>query len=291
MRLRVVGLVLAVAVVAAGCGYHTFSPPGPAPLRYRDEVFTAVTKTADVSYGSAVNQSGVTVDLKLDVYRPTGDTVTQRPAIVWIHGGGFSGGNRLSPEIVDQATVFAKKGYVTVSIAYRLVAGGCSAVTGGSGCLQAIIDAQHDAQAAVRFLRRYAATYGVDPNRIAIGGTSAGAITALNVGANSEDPGTSGNPGFSSAVKAVSSLSGAKLGGAPQSATDAHSLMFHGSSDFVVPYQWALNTQTDATAAGLVSYVTTYQGEGHVPYAHRNEIISQTTNFFYWCLDLRNAAT
>ena len=52
----------------------------------------------------------------------------------------------------------------------------------------------------MRFLRKNATTYKIDPDRIAIGGSSAGAITALQVGANSEDPGTSGNPGFSSAV-------------------------------------------------------------------------------------------
>ena len=59
-------------------------------------------------------------------------------------------------------------------------------------------------------------TYRIDTGRIAIGGTSAGAITALNVGANADDPGTSGSPGFSSAVSAAVSLSGAKLLGPPQ---------------------------------------------------------------------------
>ena len=217
MRLRVTVLLVTLAVVAAGCGFHTITPPGPSPLRYRDEVFTDVTVTNGVSYGSAVDQQGVTQDLKLDVYQPTGDTNTKRPAIVWVHGGGFSGGNRTSGEIVAQATNMAKKGYVNVSITYRLYPGGCSAAGGVSaGCIQAIFDAQHDAQAAVRFLRKNATTYGVDTERIAIGGTSAGAITALNVGANAEDPGTSGNPGFSSAVKGAVSLSGAKLLGNPQ---------------------------------------------------------------------------
>ena len=42
-----------------------------------------------------------------------GDTITQRPAIVWVHGGGFKNGDKSSPEIVEQANVFAKKGYVS----------------------------------------------------------------------------------------------------------------------------------------------------------------------------------
>ncbi len=81
-----------------------------------------------------------------------------------MHGGGFSSGDKTSGELVDEATSFSKEGYVNVSINYRLYGPGCSATAGGTGgCLTAIIDAQHDAQAAVRFLRKNAATYRVDP--------------------------------------------------------------------------------------------------------------------------------
>jgi acetyl esterase/lipase len=215
--------------------------------------------------------------------------VTRRPAIVWVHGGGFSGGTRTSPEIVDEATTFAKKGYVNVSISYRLSPDGCSASGPTANCVQAIIDAQHDAQAAVRFLRANAATYGVDVDRIAIGGTSAGAITALNVGYNAGDPGNSGNPGYSSAVKGAVSLSGAKIFGT-YGAGDAASLLFHGTADGLVPYQWAVNTVNDAHAAGLTAFLTTWEGAGHVPYTqHRTEILDQTRNFLYAALDLAHA--
>ena len=110
--------------------------------------------------------------------------------------------------------------------------------------------------------------YRIDPARIAIAGTSAGAITALHVGANADDPGDSGNPGYSSAVGAAVSLSGAKLLGS-ESEGDAPLLMFHGTVDDQVPYDWAVNTLDEAQAAGLVSYLTTYQGEGHVPFNAR----------------------
>jgi carboxylesterase type B len=292
MRIRLLAAVATVAVVATGCGLHTITPPGAAPLRYRDAVFTTVNTTSDVSYGSSVDQNGTTVDLKLDIYEPDGDTNTKRPAIVWVHGGGFSGGDKTSGEIVFEATEMAKKGYFNVSINYRLYGPGCSAGGGNFvGCVQAIHDAQHDAQAAVRFLRKNAATYKIDTDRIAMGGTSAGAITALNVGANSDDPGASGNPGFSSAIKGAVSLSGAKIIGDPQSAGDAASLQFHGTNDPLVPYQWAVNTLNEAQAAGLVSYLTTYQGEGHVPFNHYEQIMAQTTNFLYWVLDLQHAST
>jgi len=143
----------------------------------------------------------------------------------------------------------------------------------------------------VRFLRKNATTYKVDPDRIAVAGTSAGAITALDVGANSEDPGTSGNAGFSSKVGAAVALSGAKLVGNPQTTGDAPSLLFHGTADPLVPYQWAVNTNNEAIAAGLVSYLTTYPGEGHVPFNHYEQILLETSNFLYWTLDLTHAST
>jgi carboxylesterase type B len=292
MRRRVVVLfVVLISFIAVGCDIQTVRPGGSDPLRYRDEIFPTVTKTSNVVYGSAVNESGATQSLALDVYRPAGDTVTSRPAIVWVHGGGFSGGSRNSAEIVDQANTFARKGYVTVSITYRLSSTGCSAGAPTIACVTAIINAKHDAQAAVRFLRANAATYGVDANRIAIGGSSAGAITALNVGYDSSDVGSSGNPGFSSQVDAAVSLSGARILGT-YSSEDAASLLFHGTSDFVVPYQWAVNTVDGAKAAGLQSYLTTWTGAGHVPYlANRTQIIDETTNFLYWTMDLYHAAT
>jgi acetyl esterase/lipase len=271
----------------AGCDLHLLRPEGPAPLRYRDEVFANVTRTNDLIYGSAVDQTGTTVTLRLDMYRPTGDIVDARPAIVWIHGGGFSQGSRTSPEIVEQANLFARKGYVVVSISYRLYGPGCFPVT--QGCLDAIIDAKEDAQAAVRFLRANADTYDVDPTRLATAGTSAGAITALNVGYGPDQPGNSGNPGFDSSVRGAVSLSGGALLTNPNPG-EAKALMFHGTADNIVPYQWAVNTLNNAKAQGLDAFLTSWEGEGHVPYgAHRAQIQEQTTNFLYWTLDVANA--
>ncbi len=290
MRRRPLVLFVAalVAVVAAGC----LAPPtGPAPLRYRDQVFTAVTTTAAVTYATATSrQTGLPVTLQADIYQPTGDTVTSRPAVIWIHGGGFSGGNRTSPEIVDEATTFAKKGFVNVSISYRLSPTGCSAAAATVECVNAIIDAQTDAQSAVRWLRANAATYGVDPTRIAIGGTSAGAITALNVGFNGDNPRPGPLPEVSSRVKAAVSLSGSAVLGGINSG-DAPSLLFHGTSDGVVPYSWANDTVNNAHAAGLLSYLISWTGDGHVPYAqHRTQILDLTTNFLYSTMGLATAS-
>ena len=111
------------------CALPFITPPGDAPLRYRDPVLASVSKTSDVVYGSAINAENQTVTLTLDIYEPTGDTVTARPAIVWVHGGSFTGGDKTSPELVDEANTFSRKGYFNVSINYRLEPGGC---TGGT---------------------------------------------------------------------------------------------------------------------------------------------------------------
>jgi acetyl esterase/lipase len=279
---RVALVVLALlSLGTAGCS-RFIVPSGDPPLRYRDNVFSDVAVTSGIIYGSAVNGSGEEVALLLDIYEPTGDSVASRPAIVWVHGGSFCCGSRTSPEIVDEANVFARKGYFNVSIDYRLEPGGCSAATPTDECVRAIVHARADAQTAVRWLRDNAATYGIDTDRIAIAGTSAGAITALNVGYASFNPTT--------AVRAAVSLSGAKvLGGADEA--DAAALLFHGSADGVVPYQWAVDTVDEARAAGLGAELATWDGGGHAPYTqHRAQILDQTTNFLYWNLDLAHAA-
>jgi acetyl esterase/lipase len=274
-------VVVLVALATAGCVQFKV-PPGDAPLRYRDPVFSDVDKVENLTYGSAVDQTGATVTLQLDMYTPRGDTVTSRPAIVWVHGGSFCCGDKSSPEIRDEANTFARLGYVNVSINYRLAAGGCSAGGPTSSCVTAILQARQDAQTAVAWLRTNAATYRVDPTRIAIGGSSAGAITAMDVSYNNSNP--------ASAVRAGVSLSGAKVLG-NYDAGDAPTLLMHGTNDPLVPYQWAVNTRDGATAAGLVSVLTTWQGGGHVPYGeHRQEILDQTRNFLWWEMDLEHAA-
>ena len=84
-----------------------------------------------------------------------------------------------------------------------------------------------------------------------------------------------------STVKAAVSLSGAALGTGPVHG-DPPTMDFRGTADPLVPYQWATNTVDAAHAAGDLSYLITWDGEGHVPYvAHRDQILTDTVNFFY----------
>ena len=286
-------VAVALATLLSGCFATSVNPPaGAAPLRYRDPVFSSYALTSDLPYGSAPDLNNNPVTLGLDLYQPTGDSATQRPALVFVHGGGFSGGDKTFVPSSELAPYFAKRGYVVVSINYRLLApGGCS---GGGGvttqCYSAAISAIHDAQAAVRWLRANASTYGVDTNRIGIGGDSAGAITATGVAVLASQPGTSGNPGPPSNVQAFMSLSGGTPGGLLVDKFSAPGILFSGTADGIVPYQWSFDTANALENAGVNAVLETFQGAGHVPWQFSSTIESQTSNFFYKYLDLAHAA-
>ena len=286
-------LVAALLALSLLAGCTVPRPPGAAPLRYRDQVFSNVSVTRNIQYGSAPDSNGNPVVLRLDLYQPTGDTQTKRPAVVWVHGGSFCCGDKTSPEIVDEANTFAKLGYVAVSINYRLLApaGSCSGGTAGSStCVNAALEAKHDAQAAVRWLRSKASTYRIDAGRIGIGGSSAGAITATLVGTFSEDVGSSGNPGYPSTVGGFQSLSGGLPGGVFAGAGDAPGLLFHGTADGVVPYKWSVDTAAALLNAGVAAFLEPFEGAGHVPYSqNRDQILSQSDYFFYAVLNLAHA--
>ena len=157
--------------------------------RYEEPVFTDVDITKDIEYGSAPGADGAPQPLKLDLYQPNGDTETDRPLAIFVHGGGFSAGDKTFGVSSELAPMFAKLGYVSASINYRLLAPrGCTGSGGGNACQAAAVEGIHDGQAAVRFLRDHASDYGIDPDRIGIGGESAGAIVSVGAGVWSESP-------------------------------------------------------------------------------------------------------
>jgi acetyl esterase/lipase len=105
-------------------------------------------------------------DLVLDLYRPAG--TARLPVIVFLHGGGWSGGTRTTGP--DFRRFFAKDGFAMVSIEYRLT----TEVTFPSNV--------EDVKTAVRWIRANADAQRLDPNRICLWGTSAGGNLAAVAG-------------------------------------------------------------------------------------------------------------
>jgi pectinesterase len=97
-----------------------------------------------------------------------------RPAIVFVHGGGWRAGLRAN--FAPMAIRMAERGYVTATISYRLAP---------EAPYPAAI---HDVKAAVRWVRAHAADYGVDPDRIAVAGGSAGGQIAELTGVTNGEP-------------------------------------------------------------------------------------------------------
>jgi acetyl esterase/lipase len=288
-KLTVIGIVVLAAALLSSCTIPR--PPGDGLLRYRDTVFTDVSKATDLQYGTAPDRDGKAVALKLDLYQPAGDAVSRRPVVIWVHGGGFSTGDK--SDGADWATAFARRGYVAVSLGYRLLA---RVVCGGTDpvpdeCFTAAYGAQHDAQAAVRWLRGHAAFLRIDPDRIAMAGHSAGAVTSLLVASRPEDPGTSGNPGPPSGIRAAISVAGGLPFNDYITPGDAPAMFFHGTSDPTVPFSWAAANVAAMYEQGVVAAIKTFDGEGHGLFTqHRDLIHEQSDYFLYFMMDLAHAA-
>jgi acetyl esterase/lipase len=127
----------------------------------------AIKPETDIAYGEVDGET-----LLLDVYRPSTQGNT-RPAVIIIHGGGWSEGFGRD-YVAPFAEHLAAAGYVAFNIDYRLMNG-----ERGHNVWPTQLN---DVQRAVRWVRASAETYGVDPERIASLGHSAGGQLASMLG-------------------------------------------------------------------------------------------------------------
>ncbi len=114
----------------------------------------------------------------LDVYSPAGARRGSRPVIVYVHGGGWSIGDKAN-QITDKVNLFTGLGYVFVSVNYRLSPR--DATTFDPGRVRHP-DHAHDVGEALGWLDRHVARHGGDPDRIILIGHSAGAHLVSLVG-------------------------------------------------------------------------------------------------------------
>lgn len=123
----------------------------------------------------------------MDLYLP--GTGTNFPLIVWIHGGGWMAGSKENPPGLRMVL----HSFAMASLNYRL-------------SQEAIFPAQLiDCKAAIRWLRAHASDYGIDPNRIAVWGASAGGHLVALLGTTGDDKefDQGENTNISSRVQAV----------------------------------------------------------------------------------------
>lgn len=280
--------------------------------RYLNYIFNDVQVTSDVEYGQNVKYDGVSQTLLCDIYEPVGDNVSNRPAVIVAHGGFFLSGSKTGADVVPICERLAKMGYVAISIEYRL---GINITANLAGPMtEAVMRGVQDGKAAVRFLRKTAAVdgnpYNIDANEIYIAGSSAGGYIALhmaylddmaelpafvntsNPGLAGELEGESGNPGYSSNVKAIVNICGAIGDTAWIHAGDEPALLFHGTDDQTVPYGSAMQfafgiapvLEVDGSSSinekmnqvGLEHCFEIYEGLDHVPHMTNPAVLDTT---------------
>ena len=278
--------------------------------RYAETVFTQFDLTSNITYGQNNNWANSNTTLKLDFYEPTNDPLTARPLIIWVHGGSFIGGSKTDLDVKTLSERFAKKGYACASIDYRL---GFFPFD-STNAIKAVVRAVQDLKAAIRYFyqdAQTANTFKIDTNHIFIGGSSAGAITALHVAYLNEVcefsdymstsaltslgglEGNSGNPGYSTKVHAVINGCGALARYNWLEAGDVPLCSVHGTNDGTVTYNRGLvNPGTPlmyldgsrmiherACAIGVTNRFYTFNNAPHVPYFSNAAYMDSTERF------------
>ncbi|MEP6260223.1 MAG: alpha/beta hydrolase [Gillisia sp.] len=194
-------------------------------------------------------------ELKLDIYSPVNDTLQARPLIVFMHGGGFSGGTRTNEAEVKFAEAAARKGYVAVQISYRLTRKGRSFGCDyeAEGKMKTFRLAAEDFMDAVHFMLKKGSEYKIDPSKIIVGGSSAGAEAVLNAVYNERlmfgDLAKYENMKFAG----VFSLAGAIVDARYITEENAvPGVFFHGTEDNLVPYGTAPHHWCDRDNPGYI---------------------------------------
>ncbi len=262
-------VIATVLALVGGLLLVSSSATSAAPRgRYLDEIFNA-KRTPNLVYGRVQHPDGSVEKLRLDLYRPRGDRRRKRPAVIFIHGGDSSVDkrfprNRLIPRRM------AMRGFVGASINYR------------EGTFGATREAQHDTRAAVRFLKARAGRYRIDPDKIVLIGSSAGAMDALNVNFDPADTGESGHPNQPSDVAGAISIGGGSTEPFDITLGEPPIAMIHAEDDPAIPIAAADATCEQTKAMGNVCEFFRYAAGGHPPGfidQHKNRLIEQSARF------------
>lgn len=242
--------------------------------RYLDNIFENITIQKDVVFGEAITFSGTKIMLELDIYAAENDHLQNRPVIVWIHGGGFRPGNdKTQSYVVEMAKRFAKKGYVCISIDYRL------RENPKDDPKRTISDAVEDALKGLDWLRKNSESLKVDKSKIIIAGGSAGGMLGCNLCFNHQDDKTNKN-GIVGLVD---------LWGTPDiiwgelniDKNDPPTIIVHGTDDKLVSYSNSVKLAEKLKANHVKYELITIEGAGHTPIKFMDDFENKIAAFLY----------
>lgn len=221
--------------------------------------------------------------LLLDLYEPDGNTAPRiRPGFIAVHGGGLVRGDKRTENMVEWCRELAARGYVCVSINYRL-RGEDPTSKGDTPSGRTLNAAVEDAGRAMTWLHNNASRYNIDPARIAVGGSSAGAVIVLRLAYGETSPRVP--------VAAVMSWVGGLDGN--ESILDAEEpplFIVHGADDDSVPVAEAYALAQRARRVAIPHEIYVCEGLGHnVPLDRRPAGVSlyqRLAEFLYEQMDL-----
>jgi len=227
----------------------------------------------DIVYKSIIVSSEDTARLALDLYTNASADNHMRPAILFVHGGGFWEGDKRSTFYQQMATAFAQQGYVAISVNYRLKKESerySGAVL--DTCIADVMD-------AVKWIRRNNAAYKVDTARLFICGDSAGGAIAVNASYHPEN-----HHYFMGCIDLWGGLPG-KNGWDYPIYSDR---LFHktpptcivqGTDDRIVPVKTSMQLQEKLVASGIRHQLLLLKKADHYPVERTEEIASMTIAF------------
>lgn len=191
------GLMLALFFIACNeDGQDIIIPVDTVPTvkleaSYEVIVTENITYAEGLSHESLNSANASVMPLYMDAYVPDNDS-ENRPLLMLIHGGGFTGGTKQQAPLVDMAGYYAARGFVVFSIDYRLRndkgtipqewIDNTINVDANLSQLYAMYPAHRDAKAALRWIVANADEYNINTDYITVGGGSAGATTAIGIG-------------------------------------------------------------------------------------------------------------
>jgi len=230
----------------------------------------SISMEQDIPFGEVIDHKGNPLELLLDVYLPSAKVKPNGRVIVWVHGGGFRGGDRRQGYIVKLSRAFAEKGYVCISPEYRLREDPRADFPG------TISDAVSDVYLALDWVAGHGKTYGYDPEEIIVGGGSAGGILLnyLCFGQNKRK--------INQRIECFINLWGSPFNEALISGIgkdDPPTLIIHGDQDELVPYPNSEMLAAGLKNAGIYHELHAFEGAGHTPIDQMDRIVGLVAGF------------